>query len=52
MIKIKVNDVDLEVDEGLTVLQACEQAGAEGLASAVEQSPFSQLASHARWPSL
>ncbi len=29
MIKIKVNDTDLEVEEGLTVLQACEQAGAE-----------------------
>ena len=29
MIKVKVNDVDIEVEEGLTVLQACEQAGAE-----------------------
>ena len=29
MIKIKVNDIDLEVEEGLTVLQACEKAGAE-----------------------
>ena len=29
MIKIKVNDKDLEVEEGLTVLQACENAGAE-----------------------
>ncbi len=29
MIKIKVNEIDLEVDEGLTILQACEQAGAE-----------------------
>jgi len=29
MIKLKVNDKDIEVDEGLTVLQACEQAGAE-----------------------
>ena len=29
MLKVKVNDIDLEVEEGLTVLQACEQAGAE-----------------------
>ncbi len=29
MIKIKVNDIDLEVENGLTVLQACEKAGAE-----------------------
>ncbi len=29
MIKIKVNEIDLEVKEGLTVLQACEEAGAE-----------------------
>ena len=29
MIKVKVNDFDIEVEEGLTVLQACEQAGAE-----------------------
>ena len=29
MLKIKVNEIDLEVEEGLTVLQACEQAGAE-----------------------
>ena len=29
MLKVKVNDTDLEVEEGLTVLQACEQAGAE-----------------------
>ena len=29
MIKIKVNEIDLEVDEWSTVLQACEQAGAE-----------------------
>jgi len=29
MLKVKVNNVDLEVEEGLTVLQACEQAGAE-----------------------
>ena len=29
MIKIKVNEIDLEVEEGLTILQACEQAGAE-----------------------
>ena len=29
MLKIKVNDIDVEVEEGLTVLQACELAGAE-----------------------
>ena len=29
MLKVKVNDVELEVEEGLTVLQACEIAGAE-----------------------
>ena len=29
MINLKVNDLDLEVEEGLTVLQACEKAGAE-----------------------
>ena len=29
MIKVKVNEQDLEVAEGLTVLQACEKAGAE-----------------------
>ncbi len=29
MLKVKVNDIDLEIEEGLTVLQACEQAGAE-----------------------
>ncbi len=29
MLKVKVNDIDIEVEEGLTVLQACEQAGAE-----------------------
>ena len=29
MLKVKVNDIDLEVEEGLTVLQACEIAGAE-----------------------
>ncbi len=29
MLKVKVNDIDLEVEEGLTVLQACEKAGAE-----------------------
>ena len=29
MINIKVNEQDLEVEEGLTVLQACEIAGAE-----------------------
>ena len=29
MLKIKVNDVEVEVEEGLTVLQACEKAGVE-----------------------
>ena len=29
MIKLRVNDLDIEVEEGLTVLQACEKAGAE-----------------------
>ncbi len=29
MIKIKINDIDIEVEEGLTVLQACELAGIE-----------------------
>ncbi len=29
MLKIKVNDTDVDVEEGLTVLQACEQAGVE-----------------------
>ena len=29
MIKLKVNDQDIEIDDGLTVLQACEKAGAE-----------------------
>ena len=29
MLKIKVNDKEIKVEEGLTVLQACEQAGAE-----------------------
>ncbi len=29
MLKLKVNDVDIEIEEGTTVLQACEQAGAE-----------------------
>ena len=29
MLKLKVNDVEVEVDEGLTVLQACEKAGVE-----------------------
>ena len=29
MIKLKVNDIDFEVDEGLTVLQAREKAGVE-----------------------
>jgi len=29
MLKLKVNDIDVEVEEGLTVLQACERAGVE-----------------------
>tara|TARA_B100000029_G_scaffold40898_1_gene38090 strand:+ start:117 stop:2150 length:2034 start_codon:yes stop_codon:yes gene_type:complete len=29
MLKLKVNDINVEVEEGLTVLQACEQAGVE-----------------------
>ena len=29
MLKVKVNDVDVEVEQGLTVLQACEQVGVE-----------------------
>ncbi len=29
MFKLKVNNIDVEIDEGLTVLQACEQAGFE-----------------------
>ena len=29
MLKLKVNDVDVEIEEGLTVLQACEKAGVE-----------------------
>ena len=29
MLKLKVNDKDIEVEEGLTVLQACEQAGGD-----------------------
>ena len=29
MLKLKVNDKEIEVEEGLTVLQACEKAGAE-----------------------
>ena len=29
MFKLKVNDIDIEVEEGLTVLQACEKAGVE-----------------------
>ena len=30
MLKLKVNNIEVEIDEGLTVLQACEKAG-EGL---------------------
>ena len=29
MLKLKVNDIDVEVEEGLTVIQACEKAGVE-----------------------
>ena len=29
MLKLKVNDIDVEVEDGLTVLQACEKAGVE-----------------------
>ena len=29
MLKLKVNDTEVEVEEGLTVLQACEKAGVE-----------------------
>ncbi len=29
MLKLKVNDTEIEVEEGLTVLQACEKAGVE-----------------------
>ncbi len=29
MLKLKVNDIDIDVEEGLTVLQACEKAGVE-----------------------
>jgi len=29
MLKLKVNDMEVEVEEGLTVLQACEKAGVE-----------------------
>ncbi len=29
MLKVKVNNIDVEIEEGLTVLQACEQAGFE-----------------------
>ena len=29
MFKVKVNNIDIEVEKGLTVLQACEKAGAE-----------------------
>ena len=29
MLKLKVNDTDIEIEEGLTVLQACEKAGVE-----------------------
>ena len=29
MLKVKVNDIEVEIEEGLTVLQACEKAGVE-----------------------
>ena len=29
MLKLKVNEIDVEVEEGLTILQACEKAGVE-----------------------
>jgi NADH-quinone oxidoreductase subunit G len=29
MLKLKVNEIDVEVEDGLTVLQACEKAGVE-----------------------
>ena len=29
MFKLKVNNKDIEIEEGLTVLQACEKAGVE-----------------------
>ena len=29
MLKVKINDIDIEIEEGLTVLQACEKAGVE-----------------------
>ena len=29
MLKLKINDIDVEVEEGLTVIQACEKAGVE-----------------------
>ena len=27
MLKLKVNDIEVEVEEGLTVLQACRKSG-------------------------
>ena len=29
MIKLKINDKNIEIEDGLTVLQACEKAGVE-----------------------
>ena len=29
MLKLKINDIEIEIEEGLTVLQACEKAGVE-----------------------
>ena len=34
MLKLKVNDIEIEVEEGLTVLQACEKAGAPAFSHA------------------
>ena len=29
MLKVKINNIDTEVEEGLTVIQACEKVGVE-----------------------
>ena len=29
MLKLKINNIDIEIEEGLTVLQACEKVGGE-----------------------
>ena len=36
MLKLKVNDIDIEVEEGLTVLQACEKGMQEPTTSYLE----------------